>query len=316
MGGATGRGSAAGGRAAGGRAAGAAGAHGSDLRAPGAALRTAAVRGLDVVTTVKDTAAEALRTRRDPALVAERRRVAARRRLTAWSFAALILTALGTVSAIDVAHGSVAVTTIGGLVLAAGLWVYSVVGSITAARDLRVRTLVTRNLPPPQPARRVVTGEVRPLMARLDAYSDALRSGIGTIGADRVDVARRRARTRESVGSAQGALREVRDDTLAAADAAEIRLRLQAAELSAMLRAAGHDVGGPLASTCAEMRRDLEAGVDEYGRLVLAAADASTASRQIAVAAGAGDDVLHATERLTALAAGMRELIDPGRAPR
>lgn len=285
-------------------------------------LRTVAVRGRDVVTTVRDTAAEAMRSRRDPALVAERRRVAARRRLAAWSLAGLVLLALGTVSALDVARGGAGVATIGGLVLAVGLWVYCVAGSVSAARDLRTRTVVARSLPPAQPARAVVTGAARPLMARLDAYSDALRSGIGTIGVVGAAGAPRGARGARGSGAAgragatPSALQAVRDETLAAADAAEVRLRQQASQWSAMLRAAGQDPGGHLASACAELRGEVAAGVDEYGRLVLAAAEASAASRQVAAASGAADDVPQATERLTALAVGMRELIDRGRATR
>ena len=288
-------------------------------------LRTVAVRGRDVVTTVRDTAAEAMRSRRDPALVAERRRVAARRRLAAWSLAGLVLLALGTVSALDVARGGAGVATIGGLVLAVGLWVYCVAGSVSAARDLRTRTVVARSLPPAQPARAVVTGAARPLMARLDAYSDALRSGIGTIGVVGAAGAPRGARGARGArgsgaagraGATPSALQAVRDETLAAADAAEVRLRQQASQWSAMLRAAGQDPGGHLASACAELRGEVAAGVDEYGRLVLAAAEASAASRQVAAASGAADDVPQATERLTALAVGMRELIDRGRATR
>lgn len=259
-------------------------------------LRAAAVRGRDAVTAVKDTAAEALRTRRDPALVAERRRVAARRRLAGWSLIGIILTAVCVAGLMGVTRGAAGVAEIGGLVLAAGLWVYSVVGIATAARDLRARAAVVRNLPPPQPARRAVAGSVRPVMARLDAYSDALRSGIGTIGfgPDASDYA---------------ALRSIRDETLAAADAAEVRLRRQASELSAMLRAAEPSANAHLASTCATLRREIDAGVDEYGRLVVAASSATAASRQVAMAAGAGDEVQRATERLAALAAGMRELL-------
>lgn len=264
------------------------------------ALLAAVVRGRDVMTAVRDTAAEALRTRRDPSLVAERRRVAARRRLAGWSVVGLALTALCVAGILEMARGAASVTLVGGLVLAAGLWVYCVIGTVQGARDLHARTRVVRSLPPAQPARRPVAGAIRPVIARLDAYSDALRSGIGAVGA-------------ESDAEPYQALRYVRDETLAAADAAEVRLRRQASEWSAMARAGEAGASSALSATCAQLRRAIEAGVDEYGRLVVAASDAAAASRQVAAASGAGDDMRQATERLTALAMGMRELVGQGR---
>jgi hypothetical protein len=259
-------------------------------------VRAAVDRGLDMVTTVTDTAAEAMRKRRDPAHVAERRRVAAQRRLTAWSLAGLAMLGVGASGAVDIAQGDPTVTSVGATVLVAGLFVYCVVGSIQAGRDLRRRTAAARLLPPPGPDRRAVTGALRPLIARLDAYSDALRQSVGMIGFSAVGA------------STADAVHQLRNETLASADAAETRLRSRAAEYSALVRGGGAHAP-ELAGVRARLEEELRDGVDEYGRLVAAASDAAGASRNLGQTAPAGrTDLAELTDRLAALADGMREI--------
>ncbi len=259
-----------------------------------AAARSAAVRGLDLITQVGDTAAEAIRSRRDPAMVAQRRRVAARRRLSAWSIVALLLAGAGATGLVDVIGGDVSAASIGGLVLLTGLLAYALIGVTRAAVDLRARSLVIRRLPAAQPRRPAVTAAIRPLIARLDGYSDALRLVVGEVG----------------VGGADQSMRSLREQTLAAADAAETRLRGQAAELTAMMRAGRPPAGSQVAAACEQLQRQIGIGIDEYGRLVAAASEAASASHALAVTAGADGGLGYATDQLTSLAAGMRELIE------
>lgn len=259
----------------------------------------AAQRGLDLLSQVRDTASEALRTRRDPTVVARRRAVAARRRLAWWSLLGVVLVAVVAAMVAQIVTGRSAPMLIGGTVLLSGLAVYAGVGAVRAGVDLRVRNRIVRRLPPAQPNRQPVARIIRPVIAQLDGYSDALRQAIGTVGVD----------------GSQGedrAMRSVRDDTLVAADAAEIRLRSQAAELTAILRAGAPEPGGRVAHACERLQHEIGTGVDEYGRLVLAAVEAAAASRELARTSVAGSDVARAIERLSALASGMREVSRSG----
>lgn len=277
--------------------------NGPDARdARSAMTRSAVDRSLDVVTSVKDTAAEVMRKRRDPSHVAERRRVGARRRLTAWSLAGLVLLGVGANGVVEVAGGESTVTSVGALVLITGLFVYCVVAGVNAARDLRRRSREARLLPPPGPDRRAVTGAIRPLIARLDAYSDALRQSVGMIGLGALLPASLAG------GSTSGVVQQLRDETLASADAAESRLRNRAAEYSALVR--GGAASGPeVTRVRVRLEGEIRDGVDEYGRLVAAASDAAGASRRLGEAALTGrTDLGELTDRLTALADGMREI--------
>lgn len=266
---------------------------------PTAGTRTAVDRGLDMVTSVTDTAAEVMRRRRDPAHVAERRRVAARRRLTAWSLAGLVLLGVGVNGAVGIARGGGTVLSAGMTVLIAGLFVYCVIGSVQAARDLRRRSRAARLLPPPGPERRPVIGAIRPLIARLDAYSDALRQSVGMIG-----IGSMAARTT----AAGDGVQRLRDETLASADAAESRLRSRAAEYSALVRGGSASDPG-MVRVRGRLEHELRDGIDEYGRLVAAASDAAGASRDLGQAALVGrTDLAELTDRLAALADGMREI--------
>lgn len=255
-------------------------------------LRNAAGRGLDLVTQVSDTAAEVVRQHRDPALVAERRRVAARRRLVLWSLTALVLAALAATDLVRAVGGDVDAGSIGVLVLALGLLVYCLIGVARAGIDLRARTKVVRRLPAPQPNRRSVAAPIRPQIARLDGYSDALRQVVGMIG----------------IASADPDMLVLRDQTLAAADDAEIRLRTRAAELTGILRGGRPRAGSSLAASCQQLQREITAGVDEYGRLVSAASEAASASADLAASVAPVGGLGDATDQLTALATGMRAI--------
>lgn len=249
--------------------------------------RAAVDRGLDIAATVRDTASEVVRRRRDPARIAERRRLAAKRRLFGWSLGGLVLMGVGANGIAEIAGGTGSAASIGAMVLVVGLWVYCVIGSVQAARDLKARTRAARSLPPVGPARRAVAGSLRPVIARLDAYSDALRQSVGMIGL---------------AGGPADSVQQLRDDTLRAADVAETRLRAKAAECTALLRA-----GTSTREASARLTGDIQSGVDGYGRLVAAASDAAAASARLA-GAGEPDQLADLTDRLHALAAGMREI--------
>lgn len=270
-----------------------------DDRSDSRRLRSAVDRSRDLAYQMTDAASEALRARRDPAAAAGRRYLAAKRRLLAWSVAGLVLIALAIVSGADLIGGTASPGAIAATVLAVGLSVYCVMGGATAARDLRRRRAVVDRLPPPQPARRPVTAQLRPVMAQLDAYSDALRGTIAVFDAD--------------LAACPGALQSIRDETIAAADTAEVRLRLRATEVSALIKAVSA-AGSSAIDTPVDRRiGEIRSGVEGYGRLVAAAAEMTQAAHRATVSAG--DDTAAAldetTMRLSALAAGMRELGTP-----
>jgi hypothetical protein len=228
---------------------------------------------------------------------------------------------VGASGAVDIAQGDPTVTSVGATVLVAGLFVYCVAGTVQAGRDLRRRALETRLMPPPGPDRRAVTGALRPLIARLDAYSDALRQSVGMIG---IPAAPRSVRGSSAgapvlgasstgaflvggtVGASSDAVQQLRNETLASADAAETRLRSKAAEYTALMRGGS---APELARVRARLEQELRDGVDEYGRLVAAASDAAGASQGLGHAALAGrTELAELTDRLAALADGMREI--------
>jgi hypothetical protein len=271
-------------------------------------------QSLDLAAQVGATAAEAVRSRREPAQVARRRQRAARRRLRAWSAGTVVTVAGG---AGVVALGGLSAPAVVALIFLTLVLTVCVVRGIRAAGDLRNRNRVVNALPPPSPRRSAVAAELRASMARLDGYSDGLRRLVGMIGLVEDD-----------------SVRSVRDEVIAAADATERRLRERAAEASTLIRTrrqAAPDVAGQLAGTIAEMRREIEDGVAGYGRLVAAANEAVHATRSLAqgapgqinppVAASGPEDaalpvaptwgapeLVERIDQLHALAAGMREL--------
>jgi len=237
----------------------------------------------------------------------------------------LAVTVLGGAGVVAIA-GGVSTGVIIALVVLAVVLTFCVARALRAAADLRARTRVVHALPPPSPRRgAVVVAELRPIMARLDGYSDGLRRLVGMIGL---------------VGD-DSTVRALRGEVISSADATEQRLRARAADLSAVIRArsrAAPDVGGELDATIASMRGEIDDGVRDYGRLVTAANEAVHATRalaqgpQSASAIGADpqrperpvlpDPVLgpeparvapelgEPIDQLRALAAGMRELSD------
>jgi len=224
-------------------------------------------QGLDLAAQVGATAAEAVRSRRDPAAVARRRQRAARRRVRSWS-AASAATVLGGAGVVAIA-GGVSTGVIIALVVLAVVLTFCVARALRAAADLRARTRVVHALPPPSPRRGAVVAELRPVMARLDGYSDGLRRLVGMIGL---------------VGD-DSTVRALRGEVISSADATEQRLRARAADLSDVIRArrrAAADVGGELDVTIASMRGEIDDGVRDYGRLVTAANEAVHATRALA----------------------------------
>lgn len=276
--------------------------------------------GIELVGQVSATAAELIRTRRDPALAAERRRRAAVRRVQGWSAGAVVtggVTAATAANMVGDGPSTVAIVILIGLV---AVLIWTVLGLVRAVSDLRSRTRTVRSLPPPQPARAAVAGAIRPEIKRLDGYSDGLRQLVGMIGV--VDDA---------------GVRSLRDEILRSADDVEARLRADAASLSAVVRArrsAPPEAARELDATADQLRREIVAGVDGYGELVAAASEAVSASRALSgssgmtgstsasgsAAGGVGPgapvsgrpasarDLQASTEQLRALAAGMREL--------
>lgn len=261
--------------------------------------RAVAGRGMDLVGQASATAAEIIRSRRDPAMVAQRRRQAARRRATAWSVGALIPAAFVAYAITQMASGGVGPSEVAMLVVFAGLLVWCLVGSARAAVDLRRRIVIARSLPAPQPRRPAVTAAVRQEIGRLDGYSDGLRQLVSMIGI-----------------SGDGSVRRLRDDIIATADAAENRIRNQAAELTALVRARS---GAPaqaisgMDDTAASLVRAVRDGVQQYGALVTAAGETAAASRELVRAIPGRDEQMDETiDQLRALAAGMRELTGEG----
>jgi hypothetical protein len=274
------------------------------------ALSTSAAvaHGVEMAAMVSATAAEALRTRRDPAVVAQRKVKAARRRVRGWTAGAVVsgaLAATGTVTVIDQGPEAGA---IGAMVLLIALFVWCVVGIVRAAVDLRARKAVLAALPVASPKRPAVAGEIRPEMARLDGYSDGLRQLVGMIG----------------IVEDEPGVRALRDEIISAADTSEATLRRQALDLTGLIKAqrtappaAKAQLDGPIDA----LRQHIRQGVTSYGDLVSAASEAVAASRQLADQAGGSTpdgqlgppgsphpELGRSIDQLRSLAAGMREL--------
>ncbi len=268
----------------------------------------AVAHGVEMAAMVSATASEALRTRRDPAVVAKRKVRAARRRVRGWAAGGVVsgaLAATGTVTVIDEGPEAGAV---GGMILLIALFIWCVVGVVRAAVDLRARKAVLASLPVAAPPRPAVAAEVRPEMARLDGYSDGLRQLVGMIG----------------IVEDEPGVRALRDEIISAADTSEATLRRQAQDLTGLIKtqrsappAAKAQLDGPIDA----LRSHIRHGVTSYGDLVSAASEAVAASRQLADQTGgapaAGQlgrtDSTHpelgrSIDQLRSLAAGMREL--------
>ena len=286
-------------------------------KATARALTTSAAvaQGVELAALVSATAVEAMRARRDPAVVAEKRRRAARRRLSAWSAGAIVSGAVAATGAAAVFQGDHSSGAIGAMVFLVAVLIWCVIGVVRATRDLRSRNKVIAALPAASPTRPAVAGEIRPVMARLDGYSDSLRQLVGMIG----------------IVDDDPGVRALRNEILEAADASEARLRRQAVDVTGLIKArrvAPPAAGAQLDAAVGSLQRQISDGVAGYGELVSAASEAVTASQNLADRAGRqGRDAssggapstvggsLHPEldqpiDHLRSLAAGMRELTE------
>lgn len=272
-----------------------------------AANSAVVAQGVELVTMVGATASEALRTRRDPAVVARKKVRAARRRTQAWTAGAIVSGAVAATGTVSVITEGVEAGAVGAMIFLVALFIWCVVGIVRGAVDLRKRKATLAALPAAAPSRPVVDGVIRPEMARLDGYSDGLRHLVGLIGI---------------VDQDQG-VRALRDEILSAADVAEARLRQQAVDVTGLVqasRAAPPAARGQLDGTIDVLRAQIRDGVAGYGELVSAASEAVAASRGLAdqtarqgVDGRTGPGGLHPEleqpiDQLRSLAAGMREL--------
>lgn len=254
--------------------------------------RSALARGVDAAGQVGTAAAEVVRVRRDPSVVANRQVDRARRRVVVWTAADLATGAWATTQIVELVRSGVSASIVIWLVFCLALLAWLVPNTVRAVSDLRSRRRARAALPPPQPSRPAASGIVRPQMQRLGRLSDGLRSLVGMIGWVDDDT-----------------VLALRTDLITSADTAEIRLRRTAASLNGLLKA--RDAALPESRDAAQAVIDrtvaqIDAGVQEYARLVAAATETASAS---AVAPG-GELTSHA-ETLLALAQGMRE-IGPG----
>lgn len=254
----------------------------------------ALARGVEAAGQVGASANEFLRVRRDPSEVAVRRRRAAVRRVNIWGAGVVGGAAAGIAVAFDVAHNGLNPTVVFSLLLVAALVIWCVAGLVRSGVELRSRSRVVASLPAPQPARRPVAGPIRGEIARLDSYSDGLRQLLSLL-------------------SRHSGAGELQRDVTTSADGAERSLRRQAQDYTGMRKALA---GAPPAArpglqrTADDLAGRIREGVDEFGRLVTAATSAVTATAQLdALPTGLQEP----TDRLQALAIGMREIAEHAR---
>lgn len=251
----------------------------------------ALARGVEAAGQVGASASEFLRVRRDPAEVAVRRRRAAVRRVNIWGAGVVVGGAAGIAVAVDVVHSGLDASVVFSLVLVVALFLWCVLGLVRSVTELRSRSRVVAALPAPQPARRPVAAPIRGEMARLDSYSDGLRQLLSML-------------------SRQSGAAELRRDVTGAADGAERSLRRQAQDYTGLHKALA---GAPQAArpglqrTADDLAGRISGGVDEFGRLVTAATGAVSASAALEVAP---TGLQEPTDRLQALAIGMREIVE------
>lgn len=248
-------------------------------------------RGVETAALVSSSATEFLRVRRDPAEVAIRRRRAAVRRTNIWGAGVVVGVAGGAALTVGIVHAGVTASAIFSLVLVTALVTWCVFGLVRAAADLRRRSRAVAALPPPQPARRPVAGPIRADIGRLDSYSDGLRQLVSMLPADR---------GRDAPG--------LRRDVIVSADGAELLLRRQAQEYTGLRKTsagAPADARPGLEQTAGELAGRIRAGVAQYGSLVAAATETIVATAHLDRALV---DLQEPTERLQALAMGMREI--------
>ncbi len=252
-------------------------------------------RGLETAGLMSSSATEFLRVRRDPAEVAIRRRRAAVRRANIWGAGVVVGAAGGAALTVGIVHSGVTASAIFSLVLVTALVTWCIVGLARAAADLRRRNRLVAALPPPQPARRPVASPIRSDIARLDSYSDGLRQLVSML----------------PVGSPDAL--GLRRDVIVSADGAELLLRRQAQEYTGVRKtSAGAPTGARpgLESTAEGLAERIRTGVAQYGSLVAAATETIVATAHLDRALV---DLQEPTERLKALAMGMREIAEHAR---
>lgn len=251
----------------------------------------AMARGVEAAGMVGASASEFLRVRRDPAEVAYRRRRAAVRRTNIWGAGVAVGVAGGAAATVGAIDDGLTASTVFTLVLILALLIWCVTGLIRSVALLRARSRAVALIPPPQPARRPVAGPIRAEIARLDAFSDGLRQLVSMLPRD------------SDVPSVP-----IRRDVVGAADNAEQLLRQQAQEYTGIRKTAAGappDAVPALTRTAEALAGRITAGVEQYGRLVAAATATVAASSELTAVA---TDLDGPTERLEALAIGMREI--------
>src|ERR1700712_489283 len=248
-------------------------------------------RGVETAAMVSSSATEFLRVRRDPAEVAIRRRRAALRRSNIWGAGVLVGAAGGAALTVGMVHAGVSASAVFSLVLVAALLAWCLLGLVRSLTDLRRRSRAVAALPPPQPSRRPVASQIRVEIGRLDSYSDGLRQLVSML----------------PVGGGPDAS-SLRRDVIVSADGAERLLRQQAQEYTGIRKtSAGAPAGAHagLESTAAGLAERIRVGVAQYGSLVAAATETIAASAHLDRALV---DLQEPTERMEALAMGMREI--------
>jgi len=246
-------------------------------------------RGVETVALVSSSATEFLRVRRDPAEVALRRRRAAVRRSNIWGAGAVVGAAGGTALAVGIVHTGLTASALFSLVLVAALATWCILGLVRSLTDLRRWSRAVAALPPPQPSRRPVAAAIRGDIGRLDSYSDGLRQLVSMLPID---------------DDTSG----LRRDVIVSADGAERLLRQQAQEYTGVRKTSAGAPSGARAgldNTADALAERIRAGVAQYGCLVAAATETITASAHLDRALV---DLREPTERLQALAMGMREI--------
>ena len=248
-------------------------------------------RGVEAAGQVGAGAGEFLRVRRDPAEIARRRRQAAIRRRNLWGAGVVVGVAGGAALTVGALGSGFTASAVFALILVLAIIGWCTAGLARAVKDLRKRTRVVAGMPPPQPARQVVTGPVRAEIARLDKYSDRLRELVAVLPID-----------------GGPAVADLRRDVVSAADQAERQLRRQAQEFTSVRRTARTGSVGDrtaLGGSADELASRITTGVQEYGALVAAATDAVAAWTQLDHTLA---ELQGPNDRLTALAMGMREI--------
>lgn len=268
------------------------------LAAKAAMSRSGVAAGVRAAGQVGTAAAELMRSRRDPAVIARRRYRSARQRLWWWLVIAVAGAGATAGFVLSMVHTGVGAMPVVKCAVAALAAAWGGAGAYRAFTDVRRYGRQILALPPPQPARRPVTQAVKAELEQLDNYSDSLRTLVGMIGVTGTSDDRQILRTR----------REVLD----AADEVETQIRAQADELTDLQQAwrgAPAAAREELTTAAAASTARIRTGVAEYGRLVTATSEVVSASGNLRSAAG-GDraHLSETTDRLRALAAGMREL--------